>query len=135
GEAVALTPDLRHPTHPTPPVRHPCIPTYAHHRGVEQWQLVGLITQRSQVRILPPLPPAADLSGLRLLCICQPTYIDKSLRRSSRRACLRRYSAAEAPAVLAGCHRAPARSAPQSPVRRPAQLGPSARTARLPLRG
>jgi hypothetical protein len=26
------------------------------HRGVEQWQLVGLITQRSQVRILPPLP-------------------------------------------------------------------------------
>ncbi len=25
-------------------------------RGVEQWQLVGLITRRSQVRILPPLP-------------------------------------------------------------------------------
>ena len=25
-------------------------------RGVEQWQLVGLITQRSQVRVLPPLP-------------------------------------------------------------------------------
>ncbi len=25
-------------------------------RGVEQWQLVGLITQRSEVRILPPLP-------------------------------------------------------------------------------
>ena len=24
-------------------------------RGVEQWQLVGLITQRSEVRILPPL--------------------------------------------------------------------------------
>ena len=23
--------------------------------GVEQWQLVGLITQRSEVRILPPL--------------------------------------------------------------------------------
>jgi hypothetical protein len=27
-----------------------------HRRGVEQWQLVGLITQRSEVRILPPLP-------------------------------------------------------------------------------
>ena len=27
-----------------------------HRRGVEQWQLVGLITQRSQVRVLPPLP-------------------------------------------------------------------------------
>ena len=25
-------------------------------RGVEQWQLVGLITRRSQVRILSPLP-------------------------------------------------------------------------------
>ncbi len=25
-------------------------------RGVEQWQLVGLITQRSVVRIHPPLP-------------------------------------------------------------------------------
>ena len=27
-----------------------------YYRGVEQWQLVGLITRRSQVRILPPLP-------------------------------------------------------------------------------
>ena len=26
------------------------------HRGVEQWQLVGLITQRSEVRVLPPQP-------------------------------------------------------------------------------
>jgi hypothetical protein len=26
------------------------------YRGVEQWQLVGLITQRSLVRIQPPLP-------------------------------------------------------------------------------
>jgi hypothetical protein len=26
------------------------------HRGVEQWQLVGLITRRSVVRIHPPLP-------------------------------------------------------------------------------
>ena len=29
--------------------------SYPHHRGVEQWQLVGLITQRSRVRIPPPL--------------------------------------------------------------------------------
>src|SRR5262245_59549720 len=29
----------------------------AHQRGVEQWQLVGLITRRSVVRIHPPLPP------------------------------------------------------------------------------
>ena len=27
-----------------------------HRRGVEQWQLVGLITRRSMVRIHPPLP-------------------------------------------------------------------------------
>jgi hypothetical protein len=26
------------------------------YRGVEQWQLVWLITTRSQVRVLPPLP-------------------------------------------------------------------------------
>ena len=32
-------------------------------RGVEQWQLVGLITQRSEVRILPPLP-RMTLAGL-----------------------------------------------------------------------
>ncbi len=31
-------------------------------RGVEQWQLVGLITRRSQVRILPPLPPGPAFS-------------------------------------------------------------------------
>ena len=29
-------------------------------RGVEQWQLVGLITRRSEVRILPPLPMNVD---------------------------------------------------------------------------
>ena len=29
---------------------------HASRRGVEQWQLVGFITQRSEVRILPPLP-------------------------------------------------------------------------------
>ena len=28
----------------------------SYHRGVEQWQLVGLITRRSLVRIQPPLP-------------------------------------------------------------------------------
>ena len=28
------------------------------HRGVEQWQLVGLITRRSGVRIPSPLPNA-----------------------------------------------------------------------------
>ncbi len=30
------------------------------HRGVEQRQLVGLITQRSQVRVLPPQPEKRD---------------------------------------------------------------------------
>ena len=30
------------------------------HRGVEQRQLVGLITQRSQVRVLPPQPDMRD---------------------------------------------------------------------------
>ena len=31
-------------------------------RGVEQWQLVGLITRRSEVRILPPLLDEKELS-------------------------------------------------------------------------
>ena len=44
GEAAAGTSQAREST------RH------AHRRGVEQRQLVGLITQRSEVRILPPLP-------------------------------------------------------------------------------
>jgi hypothetical protein len=43
----------------------------AHHRGVEQWQLVGLITRRSMVRIHPPLPyetPEPKAQGF-LLCL------------------------------------------------------------------
>ena len=47
GEAVAGTPQGS---------QHPITSTHRIRRGVEQWQLVGLITQRSQVRILPPLP-------------------------------------------------------------------------------
>ena len=37
-------------------------------RGVEQWQLVGLITRRSLVRIQPPLPEemAGAISSLLL---------------------------------------------------------------------
>ena len=33
-----------------------CIDDFALHRGMEQWQLVGLITRRSVVRIHLPLP-------------------------------------------------------------------------------
>ena len=44
GEAVARTPQRLIGSHAPP------------YRGVEQWQLVGLITQRSRVRIPPPLP-------------------------------------------------------------------------------
>lgn len=51
GEAAARTPDLRSRG------PHRGI-SFVHflQRGVEQWQLVGLITQRSRVRIPPPLP-------------------------------------------------------------------------------
>ncbi len=41
-------------------------------RGVEQWQLVGLITRRSQVRILSPLPTnkeARHCNGDAPLCL------------------------------------------------------------------
>ena len=34
-------------------------------RGVEQWQLVGLITRRSLVRIQPPLPKTVRKTGPR----------------------------------------------------------------------
>ena len=37
--------------------------TEGYRRGVEQRQLVGLITQRSEVRILPPLPTATTGKG------------------------------------------------------------------------
>ena len=51
GEAAAGTPQR------PPGAAHP----YSTRRGVEQWQLVGLITQRSEVRILPPLPDVYTL--------------------------------------------------------------------------
>ena len=38
------------------------------HRGVEQWQLVGLITQRSEVRVLLP-PPSRRLEFSRLFFV------------------------------------------------------------------
>ena len=34
-----------------------------HRRGVEQWQLVGLITRRSLVRVQPPLPNPKNKEG------------------------------------------------------------------------
>ncbi len=53
-------------------------------RGVEQWQLVGLITQRSEVRILPPLPirRRSRPGTAALLCLAR--------RRSSACATLQR---------------------------------------------
>ena len=42
--------------------------SYPQHRGVEQWQLVGLITQRSRVRIPPPLPRSAPAPMRRGCC-------------------------------------------------------------------
>ncbi len=48
-----------------------CTPAAFSHRGVEQWQLVGLITRRSGVRIPSPLPntlwaaPQQSPPGLR----------------------------------------------------------------------
>ena len=44
------------------------------HRGVEQWQLVGLITQRSWVRIPPPLPVTGSSSPDEpVLCLSSDT--------------------------------------------------------------
>ncbi len=56
GEAAARTPRPSAPRLPGA-LNVPVVFVAPHtHRGVEQWQLVGLITQRSEVRILPPLP-------------------------------------------------------------------------------
>ena len=60
GEAAAGTTTPR-PPHPP---RHPHVHTT--HRGVEQRQLVGLITQRSRVRIPPPPPPSTKTVSLAL---------------------------------------------------------------------
>ena len=40
-------------------------------RGVEQWQLVGLITRRSQVRVLPPLPKLLFRSYVNYLVLLE----------------------------------------------------------------
>ena len=51
-----------------------------HRRGVEQWQLVGLITRRSQVRVLSPLPmklqeaPARELPSFLLVVLGHPNW-------------------------------------------------------------
>ena len=47
------------------------------HCGVEQWKLVGLITRRSQVRILPPLlkKPACQKAGI---------FVSQSVDRNRR---------------------------------------------------
>lgn len=39
------------------------------HRGVEQWQLVGLITQRSEVRVLLPPPSRRLRIQLSFFCV------------------------------------------------------------------
>jgi hypothetical protein len=48
-------------------------------RGGAVWQLVGLITRRSQVQILPPLPRCKSLMILELTCTARstPTYISR----------------------------------------------------------
>ena len=68
--------------------------------GVEQWQLVGLITRRSQVRILAPLPgltkalPAILPEGFFLYrewpitgCLRRCVQVQKSPRHSTRAFC------------------------------------------------
>src|SRR5437016_9439830 len=42
-------------------------------RGGAVWQLVGLITRRSQVQILPPLPPDAITAGVYSGAALTPT--------------------------------------------------------------
>ncbi len=44
------------------------------HRGVEQWQLVGLITRRSLVRIQPP--QLFDTADQNLRCFCYATRLE-----------------------------------------------------------
>ena len=45
--------------------------------GWSSWQLVGLITRRSQVRVLPPQPTVTRLSRNRKSC-----FLSKKLRKS-----------------------------------------------------
>src|SRR5215210_9919 len=64
--------------------------------GVEQWQLVGLITRRSQVQVLPPLLTRSRyIRGLRFL-------------RSERKCCIR----AIAPGYMATYNTAQLRADP-----------------------
>ena len=46
-------------------------------RGVEQWQLVGLITRRSLVRVQPPLPIATKKASV-LEMEPRPFYFDSA---------------------------------------------------------
>jgi hypothetical protein len=97
GEAVAGIPDWQ--VRSIQPVPSPLAHTNPKHttkydtqpsttrRGVEQWQLVGLITQRSGVRIPPPLPtqheaigPIATLRSGRLAFKASEVAVALSLR-------------------------------------------------------
>ena len=55
-------------------------------RGVEQWQLVGLITQRSEVRILPPLPRDCErsLDTLSTVVLCLTLHPVATVRLFAR---------------------------------------------------
>src|SRR5512144_2902781 len=48
--------------------------------GVEQWQLVGLITRRSQVQVLPPLLNANHGPEGHDFCLTRRTAIDRNLK-------------------------------------------------------
>ena len=97
-----------------------------HRRGVEQWQLVGLITRRSLVRVQPPLPTkvkiAPAMPGLFYLVFKRMHRLDCSTRAPKWSAFLA--LAVLVTGVLAGCQSQPSvpdpistNSAPASPTR------------------
>ena len=77
-------------------------PASSVYRGVEQWQLVGLITQRSEVRILPPLPiRRRSPRGTAVLLYLTPPH-SSACAPSSLTSCFRR-CALDATNAARGC--------------------------------
>ena len=58
------------PIHWIDPNRPAALYLLAQSRGGAVWQLVGLITRRSKVQILPPQPNNQGLAAMQALSIC-----------------------------------------------------------------
>ncbi len=61
-------------------------------RGVEQWQLVWLITTRSQVRVLSPLPKQVPSERRAFVLVTKLEFETATLKRSQVKSAIRHFA-------------------------------------------